>query len=155
MAYPRYSEDEKKEFIAVAQEIGISPAKRKLGYPASYNTGLKFFEEAGIPRPDIDSLMQKAAEMKVFYGDSEKHYAIDALIDRIVEQLKEDDLDADQINKLANALSKAIQTKQLVEGKSTSITTSKQDDDIDGRIADEISKIKAQNALRFGVTEPN
>lgn len=151
----RYTEEEQREFIETAQEIGISPAMRRLGFPGSYNTGLKFFEEAGLPRPDIDSLMHKAAEMKIMYSDNEKMFAAQAALDRIVEMFHEKDLDADAINKLTNALAKAIQTMQLIQNKATTIAETRKADDLDARIADEISAMKAQNALKIAEINKN
>lgn len=147
MGYKTYSEEESRSFVEVAKEIGISPAMRQLGYPGSYNTARKWFEEQGEIVPDLDSLMRKAADMKRFYGDSEKKIAIQTLIDRIVEKLEKDDLDADGINKLANALNKAIQSFQLVEGKSTNITESRTKDGSDLAIIDMLNAAKAKNDL--------
>jgi hypothetical protein len=148
MARGRHTQEEVDEFISAAKEMGISPAMRKLNYPASYNTALSWFEKAGLPRPDIDSLMAKAAELKVFYGDREKLYAAQANIDRIVESLHEDDLDADGINKLSNALHKAIQTFNLIEGKATNVTESRTKDAADLAINDMLNAAKAKNALK-------
>lgn len=147
MAKVHYSDKQVEEFISAAKEMGISPALRHLGYPGSYNTAIRWFAEKGESRPDIDSLLQKAAELKQFYGDKEKLYAAQTLIDRIVEQLMQNDLDADQINKLGNALHKAIQTFNLIEGKSTNITESRSKDGTDLAIMDMLNAAKAKNAI--------
>lgn len=147
MAKVHYSENQVTDFINAAKEMGISPALRTLGYPASYATAIKWFEERGELRPDVDSLLAKAAELKAFYGDREKLFAAQSLIDRIVEQLQQNDLDADQINKLGNALHKAIQTFNLIEGKATNVTESRQKDGTDLAIMDMLNAAKAKNSI--------
>ena len=144
---PRYTDEQKDELIELAQLKGISPAIRELGYP-SYTGAVKWFQERGLEVPVIDSLMAKAAEMKQFYSDNEKKYAVQQLMDRIVEQLQEKDLDADSINKLGNALAKAIQTFQLIEGKSTQITETHKKDGTDLGAIDLINAAKARNSLK-------
>lgn len=147
MAKVIYSENKVTEFIELAQLKGMAPAIRELGYP-SYPTGQKWFRERGIELPTIDSLMQKAAELRVFYGDNEKKYAVQTLMDRIVEKLQEEDLDADGINKLGNALAKAIQTFQLIDGKATSVTETRTKDGVDLGAMDLINAAKARNAIK-------
>lgn len=142
-----YSEQDVKEFIEAAEEMGISPAMRKLGYPGSWATAQRWFVEAGRTLPSIDSLVARAGELKQFYSDKEKLMATQVVIDRIVESLTNDELTADEINKLSNALNKAIQTFNLIEGKSTSITESRQKDGADLAIMDMLNEAKAKNAV--------
>lgn len=144
---PYYTEEMKDEFIELAQLKGIAPAIRELKWP-SFPTAQKWFRERDLDMPTIDSLMQKAAELRVYYSDNEKKYAVQTLMDRIVEKLQEEDLDADAINKLGNALAKAIQTFQLIEGKSTSITETHTKDGADLGAMDLINAAKARNALK-------
>lgn len=146
MAKVHYSENAVNDFIEAAKEMGISPAIRALGYP-SYGTAIRWFDERGEARPDIDSLLMKAGELKKFYGDTEKLFAAMTLIDRIVEQLQQNDLDADEINKLGNALHKAIQTFNLIEGKATSVSESRTKDGADLAIIDMLNAAKAKNAI--------
>lgn len=148
MGYKTYTEEETRSFVDVAKEIGISPAMRQMGYPNSYNTAKKWFDELGEIVPDLDALMRKAADMKRFYGDSEKKIALMTAIDLIMEQFNQPKLTADDINKLTNALAKAIQTFQLVEGKSTTINETRQKDGTDLAINDLLNSVKAKNALR-------
>ena len=156
MAKVHYSDKQVEEFVNTAKEIGISPALRTLGYPGSYNTALRWFEERGESRPDIDSLLQKAADLKQFYGDKEKLFAAQTLIDRIVEQLQEATLEADEINKLGNALHKAIQTFNLIEGKATNVTESRSKDGTDLAIMDMLNAAKAKNVLtEQKISKPN
>jgi hypothetical protein len=143
-----YSERQVQEFIEAASEMGISPAMRQLGYPTAWATAQRWFENAGVGMPTVDSLIAKAVELKQFYGDKEKKFAAMTLIDRIVESLHQDNLSPDDINKLGNALNKAIQTFNLIEGKSTSITESRQKDGTDLAIVDMLNEAKARNAVK-------
>lgn len=147
MAKVKYTEGDIDLFIETAKEMGLSPAIRTLGFP-TYSTAIRWFEERGELRPDVDSLMRKAVELKAFYGDREKVFAAQALIDRIVEQLQQDDLDADEINKLGNALHKAIQTFNLIEGKATNVTESRTKDGADLAIMDMLNEAKMKNAAK-------
>ena len=147
MAKVYYSDRQVNEFIEAAKEMGISPAIRHMGYP-TWSTAQRWFNEKGIPLPTIDSLLAKAAEMKIFYTDKEKKYAVQSVIDRVVESLQQDNLTADEINKLANALNKAIQTFQLIEGKATTISESHQKDGTDLAVMDMLNSAKAKNALK-------
>lgn len=83
--------------------------------------------------------------MKIFYSDKEKLIAAQAVLDRCVESLMEDTLDPDQLNKLANAVHKSIQTINLIEGKSTAINENRQKDGTDLAIIDLLNEAKARN----------
>lgn len=143
----RYTDEQKDEFIELAQLKGIAPAIRELKYP-TYPAAQKWFKERDLDMPTIDTLMQKAADMRVFYGDNEKKYALQVTIDAIVEKVQNNDLDADELNKASNALAKLIQTFQLIEGKSTAITETHKKDGTDLGAIDLINAAKARNSLK-------
>jgi hypothetical protein len=145
MGYSQFSEEQITTFIETAQEMGISPAIRTLNYPRSYHTAKKWFEQRGVELPNLDSLAKMAVDMRVFYSDKEKVLAAQAVLDRCVETLMEDTLDADQLNKLANAVHKSIQTINLIEGKSTNINENRQKDGQDLAIIDLLNEAKARN----------
>ena len=147
MGYSKFTEEQITEFINVAQEIGIGPAIRTVGYPGSYHTAKKWFEQRSVDLPTIDTLAKMAVDMRVFYTDKEKVIAAQAVLDRCVETLMEDALDADQLNKLANAVHKAIQTINLIEGKSTNISENRQKDGQDLAIIDLLNEAKARNEV--------
>lgn len=142
-----YSDRQVQDFIEAATEMGVSPAMRALGYPKTWSTAQTWFKTAGLELPTVDSLMAKAAELKQFYSDKEKKFAVQVTLDRIVEKLQQDDLTADDLNKLANALNKAIQTFNLVEGKATSVHEQRQKDGSDLAIIDMLNEAKAKNNL--------
>ncbi len=147
MARITYTEEQMQEFISVAQERGISPAMRELGYPGSHHTAAKWFEMYGQELPDVSYLQRKARALKEWYSDKEELAAVQLMIDRLVESLEEKDMDADALNKVANALQRAIQTKRLIEGKSTNTTETHSKDGSDLAVIDLINQQKAKNAL--------
>ena len=145
MPYPKYTEEQITEFINIAQEMGIGPTMRHLGYPASYHTAKKFFTERGIETPTANSLAVMAKNLDIFYTDKEKILAAQAVIDRSVEALYQDNLVSEDINKLSNALHKAIQTINLIEGKSTNINENRSKDGSDLAIVDMLNEAKMRS----------
>lgn len=145
MGYPIFNEDQITEFIEIAGEMGIGPAMRHLGYPKSYHTAKKFFVQRNIELPTANSLALMAKQLDIFYTDKEKVLAAQAVIDRSVESLYEDNLTSDDINKLSNALHKAIQTINLIEGKSTNISENRSKDGSDLAIIDMLNEAKARS----------
>ncbi len=73
--------------------------------------------------------------------------AAQAVIDRTVEALYEDNLVSDDISKLSNALHKAIQTINLIEGKSTNINENRSKDGSDLAIIDMLNEAKTRSNL--------
>lgn len=147
MGYPVFNEEQISEFIECANEMGIGPAMRYLGYPKSYHTAKKFYVQRNLDMPTANTLAVMSKQLDVFYRDNEKILAAQAVIDRSVEKLYEDDLLADDINKLSNAIHKAIQTINLIEGKSTNINENRSKDGTDLAIVDMLNEAKARNNL--------
>ena len=147
MGYSTFTEEQVTDFIETAQEMGIGPSIRYLGYPKSYHTAKKWFVMRGLELPTIDTLAKMAGDLRVFYSDKEKIIAAQAVLDRCVEALMEQTLDSDALNKLANAVHKAIQTINLIEGKSTIINENRSKDGTDLAIVDLLNEAKARNEL--------
>lgn len=145
MGYSTFTEEQITDFISNAQEMGIGPALRYMGYPKSYHTAKKWFVQRGLEMPTMDTLAKMAGDLRVFYTDKEKLIAAQAVLDRCVEALMQDTLDSDGLNKLANAVHKAIQTINLIEGKSTVINENRQKDGQDLAIIDLLNEAKARN----------
>ena len=145
MGYSTFTEEQITNYIETAQEMGISPAMRAMGYPKSYHTAKKWFEQRGVDLPTMDTLAKMAVDLRVFYTDKEKVLAAQAVLDRCVESLMEDTLDADQLNKLSNAVHKAIQTINLIEGKATAVNENRQKDGQDLAIIDLLNEAKMRN----------
>jgi hypothetical protein len=145
MGYPVFTDEQITEFIETANEMGIGPAMRYLGYPKSYHTAKKFYVQRNIDMPTANTLAVMAKDLAIFYTDKEKVLAAQAVIDRTVEALYEDTLVSDDISKLSNALHKAIQTINLIEGKSTNINENRSKDGTDLAIVDMLNEAKIRN----------
>jgi len=145
MGYPVFTEEQVSEFIETANEMGIGPAMRYLGYPKSYHTAKKFYVQRNIDMPTANTLAVMAKQLDIFYTDKEKILAAQAVIDRAVEALYESDLISDDISKLSNALHKAIQTINLIEGKSTNINENRSKDGSDLAIVDMLNEAKMRS----------
>ena len=145
MGYSTFTEEQITVFIEHAQEMGIGPAIRYIGYPKSYHTAKKWFEQRSLDMPTMDTLAKMAVDTRAFYNDKEKLIAAQAVLDRCVETLMQDSLDPDELNKLANAVHKAIQTINLIEGKSTVINENRQKDGQDLAIIDLLNEAKMRN----------
>lgn len=125
-AKKEYTEEERQAFLELAKEKGKARAIRELGYP-TFPTAAKWAKQYGVELP-LNELSLFANDMKQYYGIEEKLYAVQLLIDRTVELLNSEEvLDADQIKKAGEALKRAIETTNLIEGKATSITQSNND----------------------------
>ena len=145
MGYPVFTEEQVSEFIECANEMGIGPAMRYLGYPKSYHTSKKFYMQRNIAMPTANTLAVMSKQLDIFYTDKEKVLAAQAVIDRTVEALYEDTLASDDISKLSNALHKAIQTINLIEGKSTNINENRSKDGSDLAIVDMLNEAKMRS----------
>lgn len=145
MGYPVFTEEQISEFIECANEMGIGPAMRYLSYPKSYHTAKKFYLQRNLDMPTSNTLAQMSKNLDIFYKDKEKILAAQAVVDRAVEKLYEEDLLAEDINKLSNAIHKAIQTINLIEGKSTNINENRSKDGTDLAIVDILNEAKARN----------
>ena len=147
MPYPQFTDEQITEFIEMAAEMGIGPTMRTLGYPKSYHTAKKWHIQRNIEMPTANSLAIMAKNLDIFYTDKEKILAAQAVIDRSVEALYQDDLISDDISKLSNALHKAIQTINLIEGKSTNINENRSKDGSDLAIIDMLNEAKTRSNL--------
>ena len=145
MGYPTFTEEQISEFIEMANEMGIGPAMRTLGYPKSYHTAKKFYVQRNIDMPTANTLAVMAKDLAIFYNDREKVLAAQAVLDRSIEKLYEEDLLAEDINKLSTAIHKAIQTINLIEGKSTNINENRSKDGQDLAIIDILNEAKIRN----------
>ena len=145
MGYPVFTEEQISEFIETANEMGIGPSMRLLGYPKSYHTAKKFYTQRNIDMPTANTLAVMAKQLDIFYTDKEKVLAAQAVIDRSVEALYEDNLVSDDISKLSNAIHKAIQTINLIEGKSTNINENRSKDGSDLAIVDMLNEARMRN----------
>jgi hypothetical protein len=145
MAHMEYSNEEISTFLESASEIGITRAKRELGYPKSWATAKRWVDMAGIEVPLDEIKAQAAAHYDWYKAEELLIVAKEALI-RISLSLQNDTLTPDEQKKLAEAYQKYVNTILLLEGKATSITESRKSDSVDMAIAELINEEKAKNA---------
>lgn len=152
MAKVIYSERTINETLEYCRIYGIGPAIRELkkdDKPApSYPTIARWFKERDEELPSIDSLQAKARGMGLFYSDNEKKYVAQRSLERIAEKLDQDDLDSDDLKKLTDALNKAVVTMNLIDGKATNVTESRQKDGTDTALYEMLNEAKAKNAVK-------
>ena len=115
----RYDDQQRAEFIELAQQIGIGRAIRELGYP-TYPTAQAWIQAAGV-EPNIDSAYQAMKHWDKFYQAEELLVIVDEGINVVRGMLATAET-ADDAKKLSEALQKLTNTRLLLEGKSTSIT---------------------------------
>ena len=122
----KYTEEEKLAYLEVAQELGHSRAMRELEYPSSWNTANKWAKEFGV-EVTLDELKQRAAAHRDWYGDFEHMEALQSIIDRSLELTERTaDISADDLKKVADALTKAIDKQRVIQGKTTNRTTTEE-----------------------------
>jgi len=142
-----YTENQKKEFLELAQEIGIAGAIRTLNYP-SFAMAKRWAKQYSIELP-LNALSQYANDMKELYADSEKLYTGQLALDRIVERLMtEEEIAGDELKKLSEAYKNTLTGMNLVQGKATNINESRVNDAFDSRINALIEEQETMNRLK-------
>lgn len=125
-----YSEQQITDWLELAKEVGITKAKRELGYPKAWLTGKRWADARGV-NIDVDEVRAKAAAQREWYKDEEKLLIAQEELNRIHEALQNDSLTADDLKKLADAYKRTIETMNLVEGKATNIQETQSTDAFD------------------------
>lgn len=108
--------------MELASEVGITKAKRQLGYPHSWATGKRWADSAGIEIP-LDSIKAQAAAHNQWYTTEDLLFIAHTGLARAQDALENTvDLSPDDQKKLAEAVQKYTNTVRLLEEKATSIT---------------------------------
>lgn len=142
-----YTENQKKEFLELAQEVGISRAIRELQYP-SFAMAKRWANQYGVSI-NLNELSQYANDMKQLYGDEEKLYTGQLALDRITERLMAgEELEGDELKKLAEAYKSTLTAMNLAQGKATNINESRVNDAFDSRISALIEEQETMNRLK-------
>lgn len=113
-----YTEEERDTYIETAQEMGLTRAMRHLGYPKSSATARKWIDAKGV-EITVDSLQQKAAQLKHFYDRKEKMLVLQTALERVMEKLEYEDMDTQEIRNLVSSAKEIIQTMELLGGNPT------------------------------------
>lgn len=141
-----YTDKEISDYLELAQETGITKAKRELGYPKSWDTARRWAELRGIELP-ADDVKARAAHMREWYRDEEVITIAQEGMNRVHESLTNESLTADDQAKLSRAFSTYVKDWLTIQGRSNQITESRQGDELDGRIAEMLAVERAKNAV--------
>lgn len=140
---PRYTAEQQEDFIEVAKVEGISRAMRELGYPGSWATANRWFVARDIEAPVVSEVKAMANVYKEAYAEKEMLTIGSLGLERITELLNRDNLTADDMKKLMEAYQKAVNTMNLVNGKSTDIVENRE---VTSEIMDAITDFESRSA---------
>jgi hypothetical protein len=130
MARAFYSERQQNEFVQLAEEQGITPAMRRLGYPASWAAGKAWCESRGVS-VTVDTLRSHASTIGQWYDTSDKLLVAQEAYRVIYETLTNTPTISPREQKeLADAGKKWIETMNLIEGKATNIARTEEPDNV-------------------------
>lgn len=152
---PEYTEDQVTAFLEMAKLEGIPATVRELGYP-TYRTGLRWAKARGVSINQSE-IMQKARDAHTFYQTEDLVQTTDEIIERIKHDLVgKKDIDADSVNKLVNAFTKVVATRQTLEGKAASISETRSGgSEVDNHIADLINQFKTNERETTSSSDPS
>lgn len=125
----RYTDQQRAEFIELAQEVGIGRAIRQMGYP-TWPAAQKWVKAAGV-EISLNKIMSEAKKYHTYYEVEDLLVVVEEGIERAREQYVEADLDPDGLKKVAEALQKNVNVWQILQGKSTSINENRSTDTVD------------------------
>lgn len=115
----RYTDEQKAEFVELAEQIGIGRAIRELGYP-TYPAAQAWMKARGV-LPNKDTAFAQMKAYHTFYQVEDLLIVIDEGISAAQEMITKAE-SPDDLKKLSESLQKLANTRLLLEGKSTSIT---------------------------------
>lgn len=149
-----YTDTQINDFLALAQEVGITRAKRELGYPNSWSTAKRWADLRGVTVA-VDELKSKAAESREWYEDEELLMLAQEGFIRIHEEVTNNpDLTADDQKKLAEAGTKWFNIYASIKGKATQISETRNTDSMDQHLQELLSMERAKNlSKKENVTE--
>lgn len=140
----RYSEEQQAEFCEMAQSIGVGAAIRELGYP-SYAMGVMWLDKRGIEPKAID-VMAKAREFHKYYQAEDLLKTVDEAMS-VVTSMYASIETADDAKKLADAVSKLVNARLLLEGKANSISEKRETTQQDLELAELLRVEKAKQSI--------
>ena len=147
MANQEYTDKEINEYCALAQEVGLTRAKRELGYPKSWSTGQRWCKVRGI-EVAVDDLKAKAAETREWYKDEEVKVLAQEGFNRVADELINNPvLTPDDQKKLSEAGMKWYNVWANVQGKATNINENRQTDTMDDHLVELLNMQHANNVL--------
>lgn len=142
-----YSDEQINEFLEIAQEIGITRAKRELGYPSSWGTAQRWAQVRNV-NVAVDEIKSQAASTREWYKDEELRTIIQEGFQRVHQELTTTrDLSADDQKKLSEAAQKYYNIWASLEGKATNITESRSTDTMDEHLQELLNMERAKNLM--------
>lgn len=142
-AVPEYTDQDRADFCELAKEIGIGRAIRELGFP-TYPTAVSWLKARGI-EPNVDKIMQDIKKYHTYYEVEDLLVTFDNGI-AVAEEMIAKAESPDDLKRIADALYKLIQTRNLLEGKATQINEKRETTQQDLEIMELLSIEKAKNA---------
>lgn len=139
---PTYTDEQKAEFCELAQYVGIGAAIRELGYP-TYTAAAYWMEQRGVKAKKVD-IMAKARQFHAYYHVEDMLKVVDEAMNVVTELYSKCET-ADDANKLANAVSKLVTSRQLLEGKASSIVDKRETTQTDLEIMQLLNEQRMQN----------
>lgn len=148
-----YSDEQINDFLALAQEVGITRAKRELGYPNSWATAKRWAELRGVEIA-VDEVMAKASATREYYKQDEVIIVAQEGFNRVYEELvNNNDLTPDDQKKLAEALQKHYNVWASAQGKATNISETRSTDTMDEHLQELLNMERARNLQKKENTE--
>lgn len=143
-----YTDEDINNFLELAQEVGITKAKRELGYPNSWATAQRWAKVRGIAVA-VDEVKAKAAETREWYKEEEIRTLAQEGFNRVYDELVNNpNLTADDQKKLSEAANKYYGMWASIEGKATTINENRTTDSLDEHLQELLNAERAKNMLR-------
>ncbi|EQM33007.1 MULTISPECIES: hypothetical protein [Rhodococcus] len=142
----KYEEAERRAFAELAGDVGLSAARRELGYPSSWATGKKWTEEFGI-EIELDELKAKASAYNNWYKDSELLIAQQDLIARARDLMDSKTLNPAELEKLGQTIKRATEMIRVIDGKANVYTAKEDTTELEAlQMYDEFQRSRADDA---------
>lgn len=143
-----YTDEQINEYLELAQEVGITRAKRELGYPNSWSTAQRWAKVRNVAVA-TDEVMAKAAETREWYKTEEVIIIAQEGFNRVYEELvSTKSLSPDDQKKLAEALVKHYNVWANAQGKATAITETRSTDTMDAHLEELLNNERAKHLLQ-------
>lgn len=143
-----YEDKQINDFLALAQEVGITRAKRELGYPNSWSTAQRWAKLRNI-EVAVDDLKAQAAETREWYKEEEVKVLVQEGFNRVYNELvTNSDLTPDDQKKLSDAANKYYTMWANIQGKASTITETRSTDTMDEHLNELLNMERAKNLLK-------
>lgn len=146
MGYMNYTNEQRAEFLELSSEIGISRARRRLGFPNTWATGKRWHDEAGLEVP-LDAIKSQSQAHNDWYKTEDMLLVAQEGIQRVYEELQSTNLTPDEHKKMSESFQKYTNTWLLLQGKANNINETRHKDSADLAIMDLINEEKMRNEV--------